>query len=107
MISAELVHHIRQLLPHLQRNVWYAINITECYNPTFNAAIQLNEQDYTALMFAIGILNQWEINIVISLDHLAFFKVALQNHMTIQGPAGDIDFDKPHPTYVRSLEFYR
>jgi len=34
MISADLVHPIRQLLQHLKRNVWYAINIADSYNPT-------------------------------------------------------------------------
>ncbi len=46
MISAELVHLIRQLLQPLKRNVWYAINITDVYNPTLNVAIQLNKDNY-------------------------------------------------------------
>jgi hypothetical protein len=83
MISADLVFLIRQLLQPLQRNVWYAINITNSYNPTLNVAMQLNEQDYTALMLATGIMNQRGINIVISLDYLEFLKSALQENMTI------------------------
>ena len=57
MISAELVHLIRQLLQPLQRNVWYAINITDTYNPTLNVAIQQNQENYTTFMLAIGIIN--------------------------------------------------
>jgi hypothetical protein len=47
MISAELVHLIRQLSQPLQRNAWYAAKITQSYNPTLQTAIQLNEEDYT------------------------------------------------------------
>ena len=83
MISAELVHLIRQLLQPLQRNVWYAINITDTYNPTLNVAIQLNQENYTTFMLATGIMSQRGINIVISLDHLEFLKAALQENMTI------------------------
>ena len=83
MISAELVHLIRQLLQPLQRNVWYAINITDTNNPTINVAIQLNEPNYTTLMLTTGIMSQRGINIVISLDHLEFLKAALQENMTI------------------------
>ena len=83
MISAELVHLIRQLLQPLQRNVWYAINITDAYNPTLNVAIQLNEDNYTTFMLATGIMSQRGINIVISLDHLEFLKAALEENLTI------------------------
>jgi hypothetical protein len=83
LISAELVHLIRQLLQPLQRNVWYAINITDAYNPTLNVVIQLNEENCTTFMLATGIMSQRWINIVISLDHLEFLKAALQENMTI------------------------
>jgi hypothetical protein len=56
MISAELVHLIRQLLQPLQRNAWYAISIIDGYNPTLNKAIQLKVEDYTTIMLATGVL---------------------------------------------------
>jgi hypothetical protein len=83
MISAELVHLIRQRLQPLQRNVWYAINITDAYNPTLNVAIQLNDDNCTTFMLATGIMSLRGIKIVISLDHLEFLKAALQENMTI------------------------
>jgi hypothetical protein len=49
MISAELVHLIRQLLQPLQRNTWYAIDIADSCNPTLHTAIQFNEEDNTIL----------------------------------------------------------
>jgi hypothetical protein len=72
MISADLVFLIRQLLQALQRNVWYAINIRNSYNSMLNVAMQLNEQVYTALVLATGIMNQRGINFVISLDYPEF-----------------------------------
>jgi cysteinyl-tRNA synthetase len=83
MISLELVMLIRQLLQPLQRNVWYAINITDIFNPTLNRAIQLNIQHFTSLMLATGIMVQRGSNIGISLDHLEFLKASLQENMTI------------------------
>ncbi len=56
MISAELVYLIRQLLQPLQRNAWYAVNITQRYNPTLQTAIQSNEEAHTTLMFAKGVV---------------------------------------------------
>jgi hypothetical protein len=83
MISAQLVHLIRQLLLPLQRNVWYAVNITQLYNPTLQTTIQLNEEDCTTLMISTGIMVQKGMNIIISLQHLEFLKAALQENMVM------------------------
>jgi len=83
MISAELVHLIRQLLHPLQRNVWNSIYVTDSYNSTLNTAIQLDEEDYTSLMLSTGIMTQKGANKIISLQHLEFLQAALQENMTL------------------------
>ena len=83
MISVELVHLIRQLLQPIQRNMWYAVNVTEDFYPTLNAAIQLNNQHYQNVMIATGVMLKKGEQTIISLRHLEFLKASLQENMTI------------------------
>ena len=83
MISEELTHLIRQLLQPVQRNIWYAVNLTEDFYPPLNIAIQLNNLHYQAVMLATGIMLRKGDQLTISLRHLEFLKAALQENMTI------------------------
>ena len=83
MISEELIHLFRQLLQPVQRNIWYAVNLTEDFYPPLNMAIQLNNLHYQAVMLATGIMLKKGDQITISLRHLEFLRTALQENSTI------------------------
>jgi hypothetical protein len=83
VISEELTHLFRQLLQPVQRNIWYAVNLTDDFYPPLNMAIQLNNLHYQAVMLATGIMLKKGDQITISLRHLEFLKVAMQENMTI------------------------
>ena len=72
MISEELTHLFRQLLQPVQRNIWYAVNLTDDFYPPLNMAIQLNNLHYQAVMLATGIMLKKGDQITISLRHLEF-----------------------------------
>ncbi len=74
MISAELTHLIRQLLQPVQRNIWYAVNLTEDFYPRLNIAIQLNDLHYQAVMLATGIMLRKGDQTTISVRHLEFLR---------------------------------
>jgi hypothetical protein len=84
MISEELTHLFMQLLQPVQRKIWYAVNLTDDFYPPLNMAIQLNNLHYQAVMLATGIMLKKGDQITISLRHLEFLKVAMQENMTIR-----------------------
>ncbi len=67
----------------MQRNIRYAVNLTEDFYPPLNIAIQLNNLLYQAVMLAIGIILRKGDQLTISLRHLEFLKAAIQENMTI------------------------
>jgi hypothetical protein len=70
VIPPNLVDLLYHLLIPLTRNIWYAICITDAFQPMLQTATELNEFQYETLLLASGIFQRRGANIVVSRHHL-------------------------------------
>ncbi len=76
----DLLYHL--LLP-LPRNIWYAISITDVFQPALQTATELNEFQYETLLLASGIFQRRGANIIVSRRHLENLRQHLQENIQL------------------------
>jgi hypothetical protein len=83
VIPPNLVDLLYHLLLPLPRNIWYAISITDAFQPALQTATELNEFQYETLLLASGIFKRRGANIVVSRRHLENLRQHLQENIQL------------------------